>query len=641
MSDFARARAPTAPRQLVLLPDAVPIDEAPPIVDVWSRTAPKYRVRAFLLLAFNLLLYCGLCIFTHWLHVGRALDFSLESYLSPARFWSPDAPNLYDFIRYPINVEQTPIQAVVLGLLVASIVATPIVIAILYRLPSALPFVASVLVFAHMPWLAFTLLASAIVASIKPFRLRFRFASALLGMLPVLAYLFLATRGGAEELTAASPIGKTLLAAPWILAIIAASVMLGVVLYLARLVDYRPGAVTPVVMVMFATPVVLFHARIGVDELSYRVLESEYGPRSTRFQPIRDIAEQLREYLQVWTNSRDSFVPHLPDLAAFIQSDDDALAARDLFRQRIRHRLITELLTERAAAYEACRLFIADHPDSRYKANVLYIQARAMDTRLDLRRFGQGAPRIELYSDFPHVQSEPIWRALWTEHPNSPLSITAGLRLAQLSLRRGEIDAAAVLLDEVERRARELPPHPLASQPSGQPLLIAATPESTLSYDPDLHCFEARRLAELIASNRDDAAYGNDPLVALASLDPRRESYPEQLLRLAARYPNSLLYDNLLVLWAVATPSVTQRAERLAACAEKFPTGDARPQALFQLADLEVQALSGGNEEVRRRGLDRLRLVLESFGSSVWGRAAADRLQLIRPTALLPTNQPS
>ncbi|MBP9027351.1 MAG: hypothetical protein KBH81_14550, partial [Phycisphaerae bacterium] len=80
-------------------------------------------MRAALLLFLNLLLFSGLCIFIHWLHVARAFDFSWRSYIEPLKFWGEQAQTLNDFVIYPISVEQNLMHGVVLGLLVASIVA--------------------------------------------------------------------------------------------------------------------------------------------------------------------------------------------------------------------------------------------------------------------------------------------------------------------------------------------------------------------------------------------------------------------------------------------------------------------------------------------------------------------------------------
>ncbi len=602
-----------------------------PFMDVWSRTDPRHRRQTIMLLFVNLALFCGLCVFTHWLHVARLFDFSIESYIAPARVFGEQTQTLTDFILFPISVELTPVHGVVLGLLVAATVAVPILIAILYRFWSAIPFILAVLVFAHMPWMAFTLLLSCVLASVPPFRLPFRFGSALVGMLPVLAYLYLAT-GAPQDGPLSSPSQSFQLTFPWVLAIIAACAMMGLVLLLARIVNYRPTAVAPVVAVMFATPVILFHARVGVDELAYRVLEAQYGPRSPRFEPAEDpevTTDRIRNLVHRWTTDEPGVDAYRADFLAWWDGRVDGL------KQRVRQRLQTEFLRDRHAAYDACSRFISDHPKSRYVPCVLYIQARVLDTRLDERRFEQIPPRRELYSDFPHVQSEAAWAALLSQYPDSPLALAAAIRLAQLYLRQAQPDRAQEMLEWV--RARE--PRAGASVPATQPtakLLAAVAPESTLNFEPEPYFFEAGRLAELIQENRDDPRFGNTPLVALAALDPRRAGYSEQLLLLAQEYEHGLLHDNLLVRWAAAQLDVESRAARLSECIAAFSGEDALPEALFRLADLEIQASTSDDPTRRARGVSRMRELSTRFGATFWGAAAADRLAMMDPTTARP-----
>jgi hypothetical protein len=593
----------------------------PPIVDVWSRTEPKYRIRAAALLALNFLLFCGLCAFTHWLHVGRALDFSPESYLTPLRFWGEDTQNLNDFVLYPISVQQTPLHAIVLGLLVASIVAVPIIIAILYRLVWALPFIAAVCIFAHLPWMSFTLLVSCILAAVPPFRMSSRFASALVGMLPVLLYLFLATRGTPEQMELlASPTQKSLLAAPWLLAIVAACVMMATVLLISRAVNYRPGAVAPVVAVMFATPIALFHLGVGVDELHYRVLEAEYGPRSPLFEPVRDATEEIRALM------------FEADPGLYTHYLQQVWGGRiEEVKSVIWQRLLVRYLADRAQAYEACKRFRSDHPTSRYAPCALYLEGRILDTRLDERKLGQNPPVRELYTEFPHVQSEVAWTALYRDYPDSPLSIVAGLRLAQLQLRRGEIEGAAECLTESLARGERLAASASAPSPAHLRLLASTAPESSLNVEPLPYLREARRLLELIAANRDDPRFGDVPLAALAALDPHRPRYGRQLLQLAHTYHGSRLYDNLLVYWAGSLGDPGERRTALAALLERFPDGDALPEAMFRLAEIELQGPGAGDEASRARGLSRLRELAARYGHTSWGELAAERLAMIEP----------
>jgi len=593
-------------------------------MDVWSRTEPKYRIRAAFLLVINFLLFSGLCIFTHWLQFARPFDFSWISYLEPFQFWGEQTYNLNRLLTSPINVTEVPVHGVVLGLLLASIIAVPPVVAMLYRLPCSLPFVAAVFVFAHFPWMAITLLGGCILATVRPFRLSFRFGSALLALVPVLLYFFMATRGPADELSVrGAPSQKAFQAVPFILAILAASVMMALMLLIARIVNYRPGAVAPVMAIMLAPPIVLFARSVGPDEVAYRVLERDYGPHSPRFEPVQDATPRIRELMQRYDPARSEVLAVWGGEVASL-------------KRRVSRRIELDVLADRRAAYVACKRFIAEHPSSRYVQNALYIQGRAMDTRLDLRRLREAGSR-ELYTDFPHMQSEEAWTALLRQHPDSPLATVAGLRLAQLRLRSGKVDDAVEFLRAAPRRDANLLPAPNAAQPAIGDLLRAPPPETSLRFESDPLLFEARRLRELIEHNRDDPHYGNTPLAELATLDPRRPRYPEQLLALAERFSGSRLYDNLLVFWASALPDPQQRAQQLADCIRAFPDGDAAPEALFRLADLEIQTLGMDRPESRQAGVARMQIIVAQHPDTCWGLAARERLHLVQPLTTAPT----
>ncbi len=581
--------------------------------DVWTHADPRSRVRAVLLLLVNFILFCGLCVFTHWLHVARLFDFSWESYAAPGRFWTSSSPNLNDFILYPINVTRAPVHGIVLGLTLAAIIATPLVVAILYRLPSAVPFALAVIVFAHMPWMGVTLMLSCIVATVPPFRWRFRFGSALVAMLPVLLYLYLATRGPSDALDEGSPTQRALMAAPWILAILAAAAMTAIVLIISRFMRYRPGAIAPVQAIMFATPVVLFHMRVGSDELAYRTLEVEHGPRSAAFAPLLNARPVIREMIARWSAEQ----------AAFDRFYDDALVAvrgdMVLLKRLILNQMLFDFLADRARAHEACKRFTLDYPTSRYIPEVLYIHARIMDMRLDERDFDLRNPRRELYTDYPHPQSEPFWAALVREHAVSPLAAVAGLRLGQIHLRRGNLDEALATLEIAI-------PRPVGTRPGvpGSPSPPDEAVEPGLDFDPRPYRGEACRLRELILANRDDPQFGDEPLRALAALDPRREQYAQQLGHLAVVYRESRLYDNLLVRWADAIPGSEQRVSTLKRVLALIGDSDATPEALFRLAELELRSRDPARIA---DGTRYFRTIAERYPQSCWAAEAAARIR--------------
>lgn len=613
-----------------------PVTDRREYTDVWSWTAPKYRIRARVLLIVNLVLYGGLCVFTHWLHVVRLFDFTWESYSAPFRFWGDQPQSLYDFVLYPISVELSAMHGVVIGLLFASIVAVPISVSILYRFRNALPFCALVLIFAHLPWMAITLVASCILAGVRPFRMSFRYASALVALLPILLYLYLGTRGAADTLgTSISPEQSLLRNAPWVLAILAASTMLALIIFIARIVRYRPGAVAPVMAVMFVTPVVLFHFYIGVDQLKYRVLALEYGPRAKRFEPVQEASEKIRAFVHEWTHPRRTRDARRDTVLALWSGDPRMRAA---LKHRISNLLLLELMQSRRAAYEACNYFIADHPDSRFVPNVLFIQARALDTRLDeLRLVGENAQR-ELYTDFPHVQSEPVWTNLLTQYPHSPLALAARVRVAQLRLRQGDVyNALAALGAPGTWGASVAVP---ATQAAGPSPAAAAAPDETFDLDPQPYLLEAQRLHELIVDNVDsqDTTLDVEALQALASLDPHRAGYHDQLQRLAREFAESRLYPNLVMRWVMSHPELAQRRRLLEAFVQRFSHDDAVREAMFQLADLD---LTGGSDEARRqRGVELLGELVERFPGTYWARLAGERLRLLAPLAS-PTTTPA
>lgn len=599
------------------------------IRDVWSRTAPKYRIRAAIALTVTLLLYVALCCFSHWLHTTRVVDFSPESFLEPFRFWGEQTRNLNDFLRYPISAERTPIHGIVLGLLLASIIAVPVLVAILYRFPAALPFAAATCLFAHMPWMAVTLTLGSLLASVRPFRMSFRYGSALVALLPILLYLYLATWSPAERPDAAlSPSQRTAMYAPWVLAVLSACGMMALALLIARAVDYRPGAIAPVMLLMLAAPAVLFFRYVGQDELHYRVLEAEFGPRSARFLSPSDAKSEITRMVDAWL-SDEGVATHRAALEQVWAGQVDGL------RRAVQSRMARDFLADRAAAYRSTREFIAAFPTSRYVPCVLYLEGRVLDMRLDGAELLRSARR-ELYFDFPHVQSEASWTGLLHIYPDSSLAVSAALRLAQLRVRSGNVEEALELLG----RAIAAPDADAsaAARPTVAAMLTPDAPEHSLGVDPEPLRAEAERWMELIRDNRCDPRYGAAPLAALACLDARLPRYGDELLRLVERFPDCDLTDNLLVRWARALPDAAARRGALLATLRRFPEGDAQREALYHLAEIEIQSLGREDASIRATGLERLRDLAARHAASCWGRSARHRLRVLEPpVAVVPS----
>jgi len=637
----------------------VPQHSPSPIVDVWSRTHPKYRRRAVILLLINAILFGGLCCFAFWLRTGRSFPFAVENYwdlwsqyFSPTR---PDQITLNDLVLYPISVMQVPLQIVILGLLLATLVAIPIVVAILYRFPFSLLFTAMIAFLAVLPWLAITLTISCALISLRPFRLGFRFASALLALIPVIIYIILATREPPGSLAnLLPPADRLVLYAPWVLAIIASCGVMGIVLLIARVSNYRPGAIAPLLAVMFAVPVVLFHAKVHSDELYYRVLEHTYGPDSKAYfvdcdatPTIERIARRLwqkdpkgKDYQAVLENVKLLFEIGL-DAMDEMAREIDAESAEQA----------SGFAAHQYRAVLACNEFLARFPHSRYVANVLYLKGRAIDMRVDLAEFKRTG-MIRHYEDFPNARSYETWSRLAREFPDSPLAAVALYRLALLDARYvparcpecglefprlpptcvcPDCGRSLSKIPQAMERLKKLidrfgtPERSEAPPPRGgmfARLFAKRPPESGLHIRPAAVAHEARKLLVLLQKNR-DPRYGDAPLIELMRLDHRHPMYAENLRELRKRFPGSELDDNIELRLILADRSRTRRLRELELWLSRDPAGDAATRARYELgvlyqADCLIEEARRTFEELIRRDPD-----------SPWAQDAREKLAVL------------
>lgn len=563
--------------------------------DVWKWTAPKYRFRTVGLLLLNAALFAGLGFFAFWLRTGAYGPFSEENYWHA--WWevfdptSPQQVTLMDFLLRPIPVDQVPIMMVVVGLVLACMTAIPILVSMLYRFPFSLIFTAIIGFVALFPWLAITVTFCCFLARWRPFRFSFRFATALLSLLPVLVYYALATKD-AQSLEHLTPVEMAKLYLPWVFALIAACTAMGTVLAIARLVNDRPGAIAPLMAVMFFLPIALFEAKVGRDELYYRLLERQYGPGSASHfvdqidasQTIERIArrrlaeaddenvsqsameEQVRLLLQLQFNSIRA------DWQAEANHSEENFAAQQY-----------EAVTD-------CDRFLSRYPASRYRANVLYLKGRALDMRVD-REFFRRKGILRHYEDFPNLASRPAWERLTREYPDSPLASVALYHLALLQVREGEADAAVATLEQLVKRFGQ------ARTQSTQPeepvtiwtFLARRPPSNSLGVLPFQIAMEGRKLLSMVKANR-DPQQRDLALQELMKFDPRDARYARNLRSLLAdidtKYPLTLLRDNIEVLIATAEPSHSLRIRALEGCVQKLandPRSDAYAQAQYEL----------------------------------------------------------
>jgi len=600
-------------------------DESLVAKDVWSRSGSKYRVRAIVLLAVNVLLFAGVGGFAFWLRSGvrfaPALDGYWDELAQTFHFGRHTSVSLASFLIEPINVQNVPMQIPILGLLMAALISIPILISILYRFWSSVPFIAVVGFLAVMPWLAITLLVSCIIASVKPFRPRIRFMAALLALVPAVLYLILAWRGSGDVLAGRiDPIDRIKFVAPWVLAIVAAALVFALVLTIARVVDYRPGAITPLLAIMFGLPVALFEFHVGRDELYYQLLEDL---NRAHFADI-NASLGLEEAIEYAWHKHPLPRPRRSILRQHEELKWQFKLATDLGPHQ------SELARHQAEIAERCDWFLKYFPNSRYAPSALYIRARALDMRVDPAEFRR-TEWIRFYDDFPTIASRQTWHILAENRPDSDLAGVALLRLAQLDARAGDIDRAMDKLEAVIAKVGRAEGHEAVSSilEAGTHKGAWAPEQAETSLNMPFHrvLLEAHRLNDLLAKNR-DPLYGYDPIsgsrrpdaavwFGLMDLDPRDNRYIDNLERLKAAFPNCQIEDNIDLEIAKAMPATSLKIKRLEKCLSRFPSRDAVPESLFRLGVTyrEDQQLDKSEEAFSR-------LVVE-HPDSIWTQQAA------------------
>ncbi|UCE60596.1 MAG: tetratricopeptide repeat protein [Phycisphaerales bacterium] len=617
-------------------------DDSPRLKDVWSRSGSKYRVRAVVLFAVNVLLFAGVGSFAFWLRSGErfapALDGYWDELAQTFRFGERSTVSLATFLIEPINVQDVPMQIPIIGLLMAALISIPILISILYRFWSSLPFIAVVGFLAVMPWLAITLLGSCILASVRPFRPRLRFMAALLALAPTVVYLILAWRGSGDVLAGRiDPIDTIKFIAPWVLAIVAAALAFAIVLTIARVVDYRPGAITPLLAIMFGLPIVLFEFHVGRDELYYRLLEKL---NEAHFADI-DASLGLEEAIEAKWVRLPMPRPRRSEVRQFEEQKWQFELAADLGPHQ------SELTRHQTELAHRCDWFKKHFPNSPYICNALYIKARAFDMRVDPAEF-RATKWIRFYGDFPSPASRRTWRILAENRPDSILGGVALLRLAQLEARVGDIERAVDKLARVTSGVFRETADSQQRTAMGNPGLFGGVlerenPEVSLGIGVDRLLLEAHRLYALLTANR-DPLYGYDPIsgprdpqspvwFGLLDLDPRGEEYVDNLRRLLDAYPKCQIEDNIHLEISKASSELSHRIRGLEECLERYPAHDSTPEATFRLA------VACKNHDRMDQANEAFAKLYAKYPDSIWTKQARRYVQWPMPTRVTKARQ--
>jgi hypothetical protein len=459
------------------------------------------------------------------------LTASFAGYVATGLFWTYLATGewfgpSWEFVRqrclaplgepftFPLDLFAYPWMILVDALLLTIIMALPVILAVLYRLRVVWPFVAVIALAAHAPVLALATACGCLLAARTPLRSDMPFLAILLGLIPAAIYLYLLGLG-MQDSAALVPMQRLVLNAPFILAIVAAVLAAAAVLALARLTQFRPGVVLPVLVLLSAGPWGVFYAKIGRAELEYSLIANPYrlSPGDAVFGPQR--------------------LEGLDLAAARLRAEQDLPARRDV------------LMAD-------CDRFLRRNRDSDRCPSIMWIRAQAASLQLERP---QGDAEARFTAAFALPESTPLWEALladpWSATPQAAL---AQWRLGELALRRGQVPQALPLLQSAAKRLRAVQdarPRSTDDEAMFRVFEPAKSVPDRRYYSDAL--FEIERLLWLVQENvppGDATAAG--ALADYLNVNPHAPQAAQTLRELSVKHQGQPLADNLRVAAAKA-----------------------------------------------------------------------------------------
>jgi len=555
------------------------------------------------LMVMTLIAYASVNAFWQFLSTGRWIDYRGEAFRHDL------AVPLGQMLLAPLSIFNYPWMTLVTGFILAVVIFVPILVAVLHRLRTAAVFVVIVAVLGHAPVLAGALVVACVLSSRTPLRPDTPFLAVLLGLVPVAVYLYLFGLSIVSE-AAVLPLQRGVAAAPFLIALLSASLVCGLALSVARMVGYRQWVVWPVIVVLMSGPMTVFYLGVGTDELEYSLITGRLAPGDSVYRSLS-----------------------LANLQKGTDSDD--LTGDKLFNA-----VSGSLEIRRARLIKACREFVGRYPDSQRAPAVLWVAAQCHSLRISRPALGDG--RVMYYASHLSKASKETWEDIVDRYRKSRQAALAHWRLGALALR--EVGDPTLSDKAISERLTQADKH-LATAEERLAAIVGAAGDAGAdeSVDrvflpvpllPTRGCYrqglvEVQRLRWLVVANNvvetwDKVAAGGKPadrvkamklLMALAAylkIDANgvdHATYRRRLADLIGRFEGTNLGDNLTLAWSNTSPDPYGRARALIPLAEVRPPTDAAIQASFELG-----ILASGTAGAAALGLvDNLRKPEEYF----------------------------
>ncbi len=517
---------------------------------------PGFKWRTAVFLLFDLAAFVVVNAYWYYTGSGQWCDFGLGTY-----YRNLQTPLGSTFLE-PLSIFSHPWMICVTGLLLAAIIFAPIIIAVLYRLTVAIAFVLVVLIVGHAPVTAMALLAGCFLAARTTLRSDMPFVASLLGLLPVIIYMIISGFALADS-AAVLPLQKWLISGPLLLALVTAIIATSLVLALAKITNFRPGVVMPILALLLAGPLTVFYTKIGPAELEYYLIVSRLAPGDALLEPVS---------MQTWIK----------------QNNTEGIGQAPL-----RNRVRDMMFIKRMELTEACNQFLSSRPDSSRAVEIAWVKGQCQSMQVDESKLADGL--VVYNASYPLLRALGTWEKLLADYPNRDQAALAQWRCAQLTIRNGDVEKGERLLADALKKLNDVVGKPVEPSPNDKFGGIFSPPGELPSRSYyEAAFFEADKLEWLIRENK----VLEDPeaakvLIAWTRLNPYHIGYAERLKKLIEQYEATSLGHNLLVAYALTLEDPDDRFSQLIHLADtraSLRDADAAIEANWELGQLMLKA---------------------------------------------------
>ncbi|NLX59008.1 MAG: hypothetical protein GXY74_07955 [Phycisphaerae bacterium] len=535
--------------------------------------------------------------------------------------------SVFQWLRFPVDILEHPALILVMGGLLALLVLVPVMVSMLHGKRGGILLAVIALMLGPSWLLALLLVASIWIAGDYRLRLSSRTLSAILACVPV--WLFYLISSAASD-DVALPGAYYL---PALAAIVIDIVLIVLLVAVLRRLSWNARVAGILLFVLCVVPIAAYKVSVGDDEIRYGVFSKTFGLSSKYFAdiPHSTVRADIEADIKRETDADTAAAAGDPTLEAAIRNGAAAqplqvpgLAPAGVDRKaremRLRVAYETTILVENLRRQKetvgmACRRYLDEHPDTRHRADIVYVLARSLDMALDTRGLrdeneeldgGNLAVRFDA-SRIAGQESLDLWQTLRDQHPENPYAAEASVKMADYLVRQGHLDQGMAAYEAVLKTFGAVVDEPSVDTKDLSvftdvlrvgPLLRRRARQERIEQQ----YAAAQRAKAFLQENRGPGGDHDAVLKEYLSLPPflpagRRR---EELAGLLERAGQSPLADNLAYEIAMAEPVAFTRRKMLTDVKDKYAGADGAALALVALAELEASGESNRAESLRR-----------------------------------------